>query len=54
MKVAVDQNREALIFRNRIDSEIRAKVCADCGYVSFYAIHPEHLWTAYQMKKKDL
>lgn len=54
MIVGIEQNPKAFIFKNRTDSDVRAEVCADCGYISFYAVNPEYLWSAYQMKKKDL
>lgn len=46
--VAVDEKPEAMIFKQARGSAVRADVCADCGYISFYADDPENLWMGYQ------
>lgn len=52
LKVGVDENPEAFFFKNRNFSDIKAKVCADCGYIHFFALNPELLWQAYQNSEK--
>ena len=51
LQVAVDEKPSAFVFKNRMYSDVKADVCADCGYISFYAIYPENLWTTYQNRK---
>ena len=53
-KVAVDGDPNALIFKERVYSDVEAKICADCGYIRFFAISPRKLWTAYQNRQKDI
>jgi hypothetical protein len=48
LKVAVEQNPEAFIFKSRSYSGVKAKVCADCGFIAFYADNPYLLWQTYQ------
>lgn len=47
-QLAVQEDPNALIFKGSIYSQTTADVCADCGLISFYAVAPEELWTAYQ------
>ena len=53
-QVAVDENPDALIFKSAVYSETKAEICADCGYIQFYAVTPRTLWTAYQTRQKDV
>lgn len=48
MKIAVAAQPDALIMKKRSYSDVRAELCADCGYVRFYATDPQELWSAYQ------
>ena len=48
MQIAIDEEPNALIFKQRIFSSVKADVCADCGLVQFYAKEPKMLWAAYQ------
>ncbi len=54
LRIAVDQNPGAFIFKNRNYSDVKAKVCADCGYIHFFAENPENLWYAYQNRQKNV
>ncbi|MBS1796588.1 MAG: hypothetical protein JSS81_22335 [Acidobacteria bacterium] len=54
LRVAVDEEPDALIFKHRSYSDVRAEVCAFCGYVGFYAENPQILWTAYQKQGNKL
>ena len=51
LQVAVDEKPNASFFKQRLYSNVKADVCADCGYTAFYAANPEILWTAYQNRK---
>jgi len=53
-KVKVEGNPEALFFKETVSSEVDAKICADCGYIRFYAVSSRQLWTAYQNRRKDV
>ncbi len=53
-KVKVDGDPDALIFKETVYSEVKAKICAECGYIRFYAISPRQLWTAYKNRQKDV
>jgi hypothetical protein len=48
LKIAVAAQPDALIMKKRTYSDVRAELCADCGYVRFYATDPKELWSAYQ------
>ena len=54
MKVAVEEKPDALIFKQRIYSTVKAHVCADCGFIQFYAEDPKTLWAAYQNRQKNV
>jgi hypothetical protein len=54
MQIAVDEKPDALIFKQRNYSEIDADVCADCGYIQFYAGNPKILWDAYQIQRNKV
>jgi predicted Zn-ribbon and HTH transcriptional regulator len=54
LRVAVDEKPEALIFKQRNYSNVRAQVCADCGYIRFFAEFPDTLWSAYQNQQNDV
>ncbi len=53
LEVSIDENPHALMFKNRVRSNIFAKICGDCGYTEFYAKHPQALYSAYQNQKKN-
>ena len=54
LQVAVDENPDALIFKQRNYSTVKAKVCADCGYIHFFATNPQMLWQTYQNREKNI
>lgn len=54
LAAAVDAQPDALVFKQRSESAVRAEICADCGYISIYAVNPQLLWTAYQSQKNDV
>jgi predicted nucleic-acid-binding Zn-ribbon protein len=41
--VATYRNPEALLFKGRQSTTLSAWVCADCGYVEFYADSPRSI-----------
>lgn len=43
MSVATFRNPNAIIFRGKQQSKVSAWVCATCGYVEYYADHPQDL-----------
>jgi ferredoxin-like protein FixX len=54
LKISVDENPQAFIFKNRNYSDVKAKVCADCGFIHFFAGNPEILWSTYQKSRKKV
>lgn len=54
LRVGFDQKPDALVFKQSIYSVVKAKVCADCGHVNFYAENPQLLWQTYQNQQKDV
>lgn len=54
LRVAIDQSPNALIFRKRKCSTVRADVCADCGFIKMYATQPQILWEAYLHHQENL
>ena len=54
MQVAVDEYPDALIFKQRNYSNVKAEVCAGCGFIQFYAIDPVKLLHAYQNRQNEL
>ncbi len=54
MRVSVDEKPDALIFKQRNYSDIRAHICGDCGFIQFYADDPKTLWMAYQNRQNDV
>lgn len=51
LQIAVDEDPSAYIFKSRHYSDVRAEICAECGYISIYATHPDALWMTYQESK---
>lgn len=47
IKLAVDEDPEAIFFHGRTETPAYAHVCADCGYVEIYAQNPKLLFDAY-------
>ena len=54
MQIAVDEKPDALIFKQRNYSTIKAEVCGDCGFIQFYAENPNLLWMAYQNQQNEI
>ncbi|MCO6047839.1 hypothetical protein NG895_28370 [Aeoliella sp. ICT_H6.2] len=46
MRVGVDRNPSAWIFKGQENSTVSAWVCGDCGFVEFYADEPTKLLDA--------
>jgi len=51
--VAVDEKPDALMFKQRIRSDVSATVCGDCGFTEFFAKEPQKLYSAYQNKLRN-
>jgi hypothetical protein len=52
--VAVDENPAAWILKQTVYSTVKLNICADCGFISFYADNPQTLWNAYQNQGKNV
>ncbi len=48
LHLRVDADPEAIMFRGRTRSSLKAYVCGGCGYVEFYASDPESLLKAFR------
>ena len=46
LSVATFQKPDALLFKDKATTTLSAWVCADCGYVEFYADAPQRIKTA--------
>ena len=46
LSVGTFRKPEALLFKGQLTSTLSACVCADCGYVEFYADTPKSIKTA--------
>ena len=53
-EVLLDENPDALLFKDRNYYSIRAKICGDCGFVHFLVNNPQSLWKAYQRQQKNV
>ncbi len=51
--IAVDEKPAALMFKQRMRSDVSAMVCGNCGYVEFYAKEPQNLYAAYQNRLRN-
>ncbi|MGC2236262.1 MAG: hypothetical protein WA584_08880 [Pyrinomonadaceae bacterium] len=54
LQVSVDANPDALVFKDTRRSDVKAKICGDCGYIQFYAEQARYLWRAYENQQKDV
>lgn len=52
--VAVDENPDAFMFKQRVYSSVTAKVCGNCGFIELYADAHESLYSAYQNQEPRL
>lgn len=48
LKVRVDADPTAFMFKEATQSEVRAYICGSCGYIELYAEKPEELYRASQ------
>jgi hypothetical protein len=46
VKVLAEPN--AMIFTGRVNSDLRARVCGNCGHTTFHAVDYKDLWQAHQ------
>jgi predicted nucleic-acid-binding Zn-ribbon protein len=46
LSVATYQNPDALLFKGKVSTTLSAWLCANCGYVEFYADSPKSIKTA--------
>lgn len=51
--IGIDEKPAALIFKQRIRSNVAAVVCGDCGYIEFYAENPDNLYQAYRNRLEN-
>jgi len=51
VKIRVDADPEALIFTERVRSNLHARVCSQCGYTEFYVREAANLYDAYLKSK---
>lgn len=45
--IAVDENPEALLFKNRVAQPVTARLCGDCGAIQLVAENPGELYQNY-------
>ena len=51
-KVAIDEDPDAFIFKQRTYSEVDVNICGECGHIRFYARDLQSLLVASQNRKK--
>ena len=51
--VVLQENPEAVIFKEWHIGKLSARVCGECGYTEFYVDNPEYLYEVYK-KVKDV
>lgn len=51
-RVAIDENPQAWVFKERFASGVKAKVCGECGFIEFYATHPLDFYQAFLRSKE--
>ena len=53
LKVIVDGNPDALIFKDRLYSRLAADICGDCGHVELKVDYPGRLYEQYLRSKGE-
>ena len=53
VKLRIDSQPGALIFKQAQRSALRASICGKCGYTEFFADDPASLYTAYLESQKS-
>jgi hypothetical protein len=53
LTIELYENPDATIAKHRKNLEVRAWVCADCGYTEFYVAEPESLRSLVQRSKAN-
>lgn len=53
LKLRVDAQPSAMVFKQAARSAIHACVCSACGYVEFYADDPKALYDAFLAAQQD-
>ncbi len=53
LMVSVDEDPNAYFFKQRIRSEISAKVCGNCGFIELYTKDYEVLYNAYKNQQDN-
>ncbi len=51
LKIELHRNPKAIFFRKTKRFEVKAHVCASCGYVHMFIEQPNALWEAYQQQQ---
>jgi predicted nucleic-acid-binding Zn-ribbon protein len=54
LTVAVDENPDAFMFKQRVYASVTARVCGNCGFIELYADEPQSLYSAYQNQEPRL
>lgn len=47
LKVVVYGNPRALLFKERVQGELKASVCGECGHTELKVVNPKALYQAY-------
>ena len=53
LSVEVDENPEALLFKETFEAALSARVCGDCGYAELYVANPRELYAAHERSKQS-
>ena len=47
LSVKVEEEPNAMIFKGRVNSDLRARVCGNCGHTTLHAVDYKSLWQAH-------
>lgn len=53
LRLRVDAQPSAMVFKHAARSAVHACVCSSCGYVEFYADDPQTLYDAFLAAQRD-
>jgi ribosomal protein L40E len=53
LKAAFEQNPSAWFFKGRVLSNLRAKICGECGFTELYAESPRAIYEAFEPSTEE-
>jgi predicted nucleic-acid-binding Zn-ribbon protein len=53
LQVGIEKKPEAWVFKQLVQSELYATICASCGFTEIYASNPRAIYDAYQAARQE-